>query len=65
MGIIQCLLGIWKKSPHLIFGFAVELAAFITHPVLVRDLLACLDTEQNIMGNCVLRKCIMNIVCRN
>ncbi len=54
-----------KKSPHLLLGLAVKLTAFITHPVLVRYLFACLNAQKDIVRLRVLRIGVMNVVGRN
>ena len=62
-GIVYCLLRIREQCPHLVLGLEVILSALVTHSVLVLHLFLCLDTEQDVMCLCVLRKCIMYVIC--
>ena len=63
--ILQCLPCIREQSRHLFFGLHIILPAFITHPVLIRQLFPRLNTEQDIM--CLLIICIgiMHIIRSN
>ena len=60
--IFQCLFRIRKKRFHFLRGFHIILTALVAHLVLVRQLLASLDTEQDIMRLHVLRIGIMTVI---
>ena len=60
--IIHCFLRIWKKRTHLVLTFDVELTAFITHTILIRNLLTGLDAKKHIMCLHIIRIRIMHII---
>ena len=62
MGVVQRLPGIRKQGAHLHLALDEELPARIPHPVLIRELLACLNAQQNIVRLRVLGVRIVNIV---
>ena len=62
MGVVQRFPGIRKQGAHLHLALDEELPARIPHPVLIRELLACLNAQQNIVRLRVLGVRIVNIV---
>ena len=50
MCILQRLQRIRKKLRHFLGRFYIILAALIAHPVLIRQLLLCLQAQKNVMG---------------
>ena len=62
LGILHRLPGIGKQSLHLLFALHIVLAALVAHPVLVRQLLAGLQAQQDIVRLCVLHIGIMHVV---
>ena len=62
MGVIDGFLGVWKQRPHLFLRLHIVLAALVTHTVLIRHLLAGLDTQQNVVSCRILCQNVMNIV---
>ena len=60
--IFQRLQGIREQLRHLFRRFYIVLPAFITHTVFVIQLLSSLNTQQNIMGICVLCISVMYII---
>ena len=63
MSILNSFGRVWKQRSHLFLRLAVILSALVTHSVLVADLLAGLDAQQDIMRISVLGINIMNIIC--
>ena len=63
--IVQRLKCIGKKLLHLLRRFHIILSALIAHPVLIGQLLAGLDAEQDVMGDRILRVGIVDIVGRH
>ena len=62
LGILKSLKGIGKNSPHLLFRLDVELTALIAEPVLILNLLSCLDAQKDIMAYRILGISIVDIV---
>ena len=60
--ILNGLRRIGKESRHLLRRFHIILAALVAHPVLIRQLLSGLNTEQNIVGLHILRIGVMDII---
>ena len=60
--VVQGLRGVRKEAAHLFFTLDIELSAGIAHAVLVRQLFACLDTQQDIVGLRVLRIGIVAVI---
>ena len=61
-GILQSLRRIGKQLCHLLRGLYIILSSFVTHPVLVRKLLPCLDAKEDIVRLCVLRTGIVTVI---
>ena len=62
LGILHGLPCIGEQSLHFLFALDVILTALITHAILVRQLFAGLQTQQNIVGNRILSIGVMHIV---
>ena len=62
LGIFNRLPGIGEESLHLLLALDIILSALIAHSVLVRQLFAGLDTEQDIVRLHIIGVGIMNIV---
>ena len=62
MGIVDGFLGVREQCPHLFLRLHIVLAALVTHTVLIRHLLAGLDTQQNVVSCRILCQNVMNIV---
>ena len=62
MSIGNGLFGIGEQPLHLLRGFQVILAALVAHPVLVRQLLARLQAEQNVVGHRILLVGVVHVV---
>ena len=60
--ILKCLQGIREEPPHLLFTLYIILAAFVTHPVLIRKLLSRLKTKQDVMRLFILRIGIVDVI---
>ena len=65
LGIVQRLERIREELFHLFGRFHIILPAFIPHPVLIRELLPCLYTEQDIVGLRVFRIRIVDVIGRH
>ncbi len=65
LGILHRFPCISEKTFHLLLTLHIVLSAFIAHTVLVRQLLASLQTEQNIVGLRILRIGVMHVVRRH
>ena len=60
--VVDRFLRIRKKRPHLVLALDIELPAFIAHTILIRNLLARLDTKQYIMRLHIIRIGIMHVI---
>ena len=60
--IVQCFGNISEQRTHLLFGFEIELPAFVTHAVLIRYLLLRLNAEKDVVRHGVVREGVVNIV---
>ena len=65
LGIVEGLLRVGKEAAHLLLALDVKLSARIPHAVLVSQLLAGLDAEQDVMGFSVVRVSIVAVVGRD
>ena len=65
LGILQRLGCIGEQLGHLFRTLDIVLPALIAHAVLIRHLLAGLDTQQNVVGFRVLRVSIVAVIGSN
>ena len=65
LGVLHRFPCIGEKSLHLLLTLHIVLPAFIAHTILVRQLLASLQTEQNIVGLRILRIGVMHVIRRH
>ena len=62
LGILHCLPGIGEQSLHFLFALDIILPALVAHTILVRQLFARLQAQQDVMRDCILRIGIVHIV---
>ena len=62
LGILHCLPGIGEQSLHFLFALDIILSALVAHTILVRQLFARLQAQQNVMRDRILRISIVHIV---
>ncbi len=51
-----------EQGAHLLLGSEIKIARLIAHPVLIGQKLSRLDTQQHVMGLCVLLTEIVRVV---
>ena len=62
LGILHCLPGIGEQSLHFLFALDIILPALVAHTILVRQLFARLQAQQDVMRDRILGIGIVHIV---